>query len=242
MMMHSSSSFNAAIIRYSRYTGAPIRQQLVVFPHAGGTASFYKGWREQLPDDCDLFVVRYPGRDERQAENPWQDAQQAIEACCRGLQEMLGIAPVTFFGHSMGAILALQTALALRTSRFRLHKVVISSQRIPASLLNLQHEPQRQSLLSAILRQDSGMALDELTRPTVEKNILQDLTLLGQLAALPVDDIRLHVIGGNDDPLVSDTDLKAWAAISTSAQVSLRAGGHFYFQQNTNDFLRQLIQ
>lgn len=244
-MMTPLVSHNRTVMRFSLSGAAPVQHQLVVFPHAGGSAAFYQQWRERLPRECDLLVVQYPGREERQGDKPWQSAQEAIAACRHGLSELLGIAPVTFFGHSMGALLALQVAMALWDSRFSCRRLVISAQRTPKKLLMLQQHAARQQLLEVILsysEQSGIMHLDALTRPMVAALILQDLLLLGQLAALPVADIPLRVTGGEDDPLVEQSAREGWSAIVTDSQQSSWPGGHFYFKENLDAFLHQLLR
>lgn len=244
-MILTAVSHNRTVMRFSQRRTAPVAQQLVVFPHAGGGAAFYQPWRERLPAECDLLVVQYPGREERQGEAPWQSAQQAVTACCHGLTELLGVAPVTFFGHSMGALLALQVASALWASRFSCRRVVLSSQHPPEALLMLQQPAARQDLLASILsdsEQSGVMPLDTLTRPAVAALILQDLTLLGQLAALPVADLPLAITGGNDDPLVGRAAREGWSALVTRSEQRSWPGGHFYFREDPDAFLHQLLQ
>ncbi|EKT53046.1 thioesterase II family protein [Providencia burhodogranariea] len=238
-------SYNRTVMRFSQYGVEPVEKQLVVFPHAGGSAAFYQPWRERLSAKCDLLVVQYPNREERHGEEPWQGAEEAITACSHGLREVLGIAPITFFGHSMGALLALQVAMTLWDSRFSCRRLVLSSQRVPAELLMLQQYASCQQLLDRILSysEDTGiMHLDDLTRQIVAGHILQDLTLLGQLAELPVADIPLRIIGGEDDPLVGETEREGWSALVTECQQSSWPGGHFYFQQDLDAFLSELLQ
>ncbi|WP_455820679.1 thioesterase II family protein [Pseudomonas cerasi] len=242
--MHTLISHNRTVVRYSLSGAAPVRQQLVVFPHAGGSASFYQGWRTALPAECDLFVVNYPGREERQDDELWQSAPQALAACTQGLRELLGIAPVSFFGHSMGALLALQVASTLWNARFSCRRVVLSAQRVPAELVMLQQQPVRLELLDKILNhsEQSGiMQLDDLTRPIVAALLSEDLRLLGQLAALPVADIPLLITGGDDDPLVGRSAREGWSALVTQCQQSSWPGDHFYFQTNLDAFLHQLL-
>lgn len=242
--MKTTLSHNRTVMRFSTGNVAPVQQQLVVFPHAGGSAAFYQQWRERLPAECDLLVVQYPGREERQADLPWSGAQQAIAACNHGLRELLGVAPVTFFGHSMGALLALQVATVLWDSRFACQRVVLSAQRVPSELMMLQQPGARERLLDTILtysEQSGIMRLDELTRPRVAALILQDLMLLGQLADLPVADIPLLIAGGEEDPLVERSALEAWSTTVTESQLKRWPGGHFYFQDNLDAFLHQLL-
>jgi surfactin synthase thioesterase subunit len=41
------------------------RLRLVCFPHAGGSASFFRSWARYLPDTVELAAVCYPGREDR---------------------------------------------------------------------------------------------------------------------------------------------------------------------------------
>src|SRR5437870_3982541 len=97
-------SLDGSVVKYSAGAIAPVRHQIVVFPHAGGAESFYRPWRRYLPDDVDLLIVQYPGRETRALDDAWPDGESAVEQCSAALNSLLGIAPLTVFGHSMGAL------------------------------------------------------------------------------------------------------------------------------------------
>lgn len=231
------------VVRLSRPCSSPVSKQLVVFPHAGGGVAFYQHWRDLLPDEVDLFIVQYPGREDAQDAPAWETAQRAITRCVDALHSSLGIAPVVIFGHSMGALFALQVAAALQASRFNID-AVLSAQRAPSELKILQQESLRQEVLGDILTfsESSGaLSLDEITRPLVTRLIQQDLQLLGALSAEPLPDMQPRILGGDNDPLVSRAALSLWEKNSRQPGAIL-AGDHFYFAQDTAAFLRQLLR
>ncbi|MBB1584460.1 thioesterase II family protein [Serratia sp. OS31] len=235
---------NGCVLRLSRPLTTPVTKQLVVFPHAGGGTSFYQHWRDLLPDETDLFVVQYPGREEAQNVPFWTTATQAIEACSHDLRSSLGIAPMVIFGHSMGALLAMQVAGALAGSRFHF-ETVLSAQRVPSELLSLQHEQQRLAVLESIVtfsERSGSLVLDDITRPMVTGLILQDLQLLGKLAAKPLPGLSPRIFGGDQDPLVNALSLLQWQEDLPGSQVRFFPGDHFYFMQDSTAFLRQLMQ
>jgi surfactin synthase thioesterase subunit len=82
--------------------------RFICFPHAGGSASFFRGWAAQLPE-YQVYAVRYPGRGERIMESPPNDllamAAEVADAIAKQSRK-----PVVLFGHSMGAIVALECA------------------------------------------------------------------------------------------------------------------------------------
>ncbi len=60
---------SAAWVRPFRLTPMP-RLRLACFPHAGGSASFFRSWSERLPPGIDLLALQYPGREDRFNEAP----------------------------------------------------------------------------------------------------------------------------------------------------------------------------
>ncbi|MFB6524401.1 thioesterase II family protein [Streptomyces sp. NPDC056401] len=87
------------------------RVRLVCFPHAGGSASFFRDWGAALPG-IEVHAVCYPGRAERIAEPPPTDLRQLAHEIADAVAA-LADRPVALFGHSMGAPIALETAAAL---------------------------------------------------------------------------------------------------------------------------------
>ncbi|MFD5141832.1 thioesterase II family protein [Streptomyces sp. NPDC058401] len=87
------------------------RVRLVCFPHAGGSAAFFRDWGAALPG-IEVHAVCYPGRAERIAEPPSTDLRQLAHEIADAVAE-LADRPVALFGHSMGAPVALETAAAL---------------------------------------------------------------------------------------------------------------------------------
>lgn len=86
--------------------------RLVCFPHAGGAASFFRGWSTRLPG-IEVHAVRYPGRAERIAEPPATDLRALAAEIATAVADTLGPASVALFGHSLGAVVALETGRAL---------------------------------------------------------------------------------------------------------------------------------
>jgi surfactin synthase thioesterase subunit len=88
--------------------------RLVGFHHAGGSAAVYYPLVNGLPPDWDLLLLDLPGRGRRAGRVPMEE-MSAVTATV--LAEVLpwtgGGVPVALFGHSMGAIVALETARGL---------------------------------------------------------------------------------------------------------------------------------
>ncbi|MEU7935782.1 thioesterase II family protein [Microbispora bryophytorum] len=103
------------------------RQRLVCFPHAGGSASFFRAWGDHLPGS-EVHAVRYPGRAERIQEPVPTDLVRLARDVADVL-ESFGDRPLALFGHSMGAVVALETARALEARGVRVTHLFASGSR-----------------------------------------------------------------------------------------------------------------
>jgi len=104
------------------------RLTLIGFPFGGGGAGVFWRWLPALPDDVELWALRLPGRESRMAEPFATDAGEVVAAVLRELKPLRDRALV-FYGHSMGAGLAYQTAMALRASGEPTPRLLIASGR-----------------------------------------------------------------------------------------------------------------
>ena len=87
----------------------PRRMRLFCFAHAGGGTSFYRPWRAALAPGVDAAPVLLPGRETRFRETPYRRMEELIPPLCAALAPQLD-RPYALFGHSMGAIVAFETA------------------------------------------------------------------------------------------------------------------------------------
>jgi pyochelin biosynthetic protein PchC len=92
------------------------RQQLtrlVAFPWCGAGASVYRRLAPHLPDHIELVGVQLPGREDRYDERRLVRMQDVVEEVIGDLIGLLD-RPMVLFGHSMGALVAYEVAVALR--------------------------------------------------------------------------------------------------------------------------------
>src|SRR5690349_236164 len=83
--------------------------RLFCFAHAGGGASFFRGWAAGLPESVEVSPVQLPGRETRFREPPFTRLGQLTEALAEALRPHLD-RPFAFFGHSLGALVAFELA------------------------------------------------------------------------------------------------------------------------------------
>ena len=85
---------------------------LVCFPHAGGSATAYHDWVADLPDRIEVVAVQYPGRADRLGEPAHTTMSPLADAVVDALEDLVE-RPYPLFGHSMGAVVAYETAVRL---------------------------------------------------------------------------------------------------------------------------------
>ena len=87
--------------------------RLVAFPWCGAGASVYRRLAASLSDQVDLVAVQLPGREDRYNERRLVRMEDVVESVIGDIIPLLD-RPVALFGHSMGALVAYEVALALR--------------------------------------------------------------------------------------------------------------------------------
>ncbi|MGW2352525.1 thioesterase II family protein [Actinacidiphila glaucinigra] len=221
------------------------RLRMYCFPHSGGSPGEYMRWSDALPD-VELWGVQPPGRGSRLAEPP---TTSVAEFVTRLVSEAEFTGPYVFFGHSLGALLAYETARALRDrglpgptrlylSAFRaphLHQPGPDLGRLDGARLIAAIEEQHGPLPDEV---KDDPELQELLLPALRA----DLTLVAGYRHTPAEplDCPLSILGGADDEDTRD-GLTPWASHTTgSCDVRTFPGDHFYFRENTDDFLRFL--
>lgn len=219
---------------FARQPAAALR--LVCFPHAGGAASFFFRWAKPFAPSVEVWAVRYPGREDRPAEEPLAGIEAMAGEVAHALT-VLADRPVVLFGHSMGALVAFETA----RHRDRLAggapvvRLIASSSPAPASAELALTRDTDDASLQRDLRQGGGTSDAVLDHPELLEIVLQTLRadyrrlngyrpISGATTGAPIT-----VIGGRDDPTVDEADLAAWRIHTTSTfDRHIFPGGHFH--------------
>jgi medium-chain acyl-[acyl-carrier-protein] hydrolase len=89
------------------------RLRLFCFPYAGGGASVFRTWHENLPASIEVCPVQIPGRETRLRDGLFNDISPLVQTMAPALLPYLD-KPFAFFGHSMGALVAFELARHLR--------------------------------------------------------------------------------------------------------------------------------
>jgi len=225
----------SAIVLFRKRPEADVR--LFCLPYAGSGASVYRAWAAALPERIEAAAVQPPGRETRFAEPPLHRMDEFVAELIDAALPMMREKPFAFFGHSLGAIVALETTRALARGGLPQPRHVIVSAR-PAPHLLLRRERvaglTRDGLIDWLRR------VNGTPEAVLQSRELMDMYLPALRADLDVDDTYrsaadpplhcpLTVLGGTADDEASPDELRAWSAYTT-AECTLRLfdGGHFF--------------
>jgi surfactin synthase thioesterase subunit len=219
--------------------------RLVCFPHAGGTAAFFGPWQRHSPAGVEVQVVQYPGRADRIREMPIDDAA-SLAAQLADAVAMLADQPLAFFGHSMGGVLAYETARILSRHGLAPCHLMVSASPPPG-----HRDPDGKELsaldderLVAALGRLGGSDARLLAMPELLELILPavraDFRLVERYVQQPGPLLQcpLTAYSGSDDRIAPPELMAAWST-TTSGPFTTRtfAGGHFYLQEHATDVL-----
>ncbi|MEV5982170.1 alpha/beta fold hydrolase [Streptomyces sp. NPDC052114] len=225
----------AAWIRAFHDAREPART-LVCFPHAGGAAGHFFPLSAALAPDVHVLAVQYPGRQDRCAEPALEDVSLLADEIADVLAEPRPTAGPVLFGHSLGALVAFETAARLE-HRYGVAPagLIVSGMQAPYRRAALRPSgDDEEAALEALLRL-GGTDPAVLAHPELRAMILPALRgdfragatyrpgSCASLLSCPITAWR-----GRDDEL-ADGDVRAWAEHTSSAfHTQDFTGGHYY--------------
>ncbi|MGW1541296.1 thioesterase II family protein [Streptomyces sp. NPDC002309] len=227
------------------------RARLICFPHAGGAASFFREWADLVPEEVELVAVRYPGREDRFLDRPAARMADLVDPVARACLASGGV-PLVFFGHSMGASVAYEVALRLRSAgRSRLTTLFVSGSGAPghsgrSGEPHLMSDAEIREEISQLGGTEASALEDRELWELMIPSIRADYRLIGRywasFRARPPLDVPVVAYHGRADRDVDAAAVAAWADTTSSAFV-MRSfdGGHFYLKDRAPLLVADLL-
>ncbi len=218
-----------------RPTESRSRLRLFCFPYAGGSASVFRDWQADIGPAIDIWPVRLRGRESRIFEPPLTSVGELVTSIAAEILPCID-GPFAFFGYSFGALLAFETARALRTAGAAPDHLVVAALKAP-------HLPVRRKPIHSLPDNDFAGELRKF-RGTPDAVLrdpeLMSLVLPGIRADFCAYETYVHephgplecpmtAMGGIRDASVSLDELEAWRD-HTSGPFGIRMfpGDHFF--------------
>lgn len=213
----------------------PARLRLFGFHHAGGSAAGFAGWQVLADSGIAFTAVELPCRRGGMAARMPTLPEIAAEAA-RRIASLAPAGPVALYGHSLGALIAFEVALAMRCDGREPLALCVSGRRAP-------HRPLRGLALSeapddelvAQLGLMGGIPSRLLQHPRWRETQLpvlrRDLALSDLYRRGNHPPLNCPILGylGLSDPVVDEFEFAAWRLETLGAcQTRRLPGGHFF--------------
>jgi surfactin synthase thioesterase subunit len=225
--------------------------RLICFPHAGGSAVFYRSWAKALTPAIEVHAVQYPGRADRIRDPFITDGRQLARLVAGALSPLLD-RPVVLFGHSMGAVLAYEVARILENRGNTPAHLFVSGAR-PAHQRGESdgNAGKDDDALVAEMVKLGGSDAEVLADPEMRELILpyvrNDFALVESYTYRPAEPLTTPVTAmvGDADPHVTAAQATGWGELTSGAfTINEFPGDHFYLvpqqAQVVSEILRQL--
>jgi medium-chain acyl-[acyl-carrier-protein] hydrolase len=222
--------------------GEPVpRVRLFCFPHAGGGASSFNGWRRALPAWIEVIRVQLPGREDRRSTPAYTRIDDLVPDLFEAMQSLLD-RRIALYGHSMGGLVAFELARVLRRNGCSLPLALfVSGRRAP-------HKPvSRERLLHPLPEQQLLRRLDEIgtdlasplssflasskRRQHYLPTIRADLSVSDDYVYHDEEplDCPVHAFLGVNDVLTFRKEWESWSEVAVGEFGRyLLPGGHFF--------------
>ncbi len=215
------------------------RHRLFCFHHAGVGPSAFRGWADELAADAEVCLIQFPGREGRLREAPCSSLAALVPTLVESLLPLLD-RPFAFYGHSLGATVAFESALNLR----RIHQVQpihLFVGASPAPHLPWNHSPLRFLPEGDFLNEMEGrygalpreVMSDAEMRALVLPILRADFSMIETYVYSPDEPLScdISVFGGLLDEMVKRSDLEAWRHLTSGRfRLQMLDGNHLFLK------------
>lgn len=218
------------------------------FPYAGGAASAYQGWKKYVEEEMKLCSIQLPGREERYGEVPYEDIYRLAQDIFYEIKEYPG-KNIIFFGHSMGAKIAYETAVLMETYDNPIRLLVVSGSRC---VCEKEKFPKAQ-----LSREDFKNVL--IAYDGIPKEILENDAILDFFIPMIRNDFKMdeayirkeikkiesdiYAISGKQDGEVGEVELLKWADCTNGKfEYELFEGNHFYIHKFQKEICKKIVE
>ncbi len=227
------------------------RINLLLLPYAGGAAGVFREWKSRLPVWIHPVPMTLPGRGARHGELLLDKWPKLIDLLTREVRPHLD-QPFAIFGHSLGALIALELAHALR-SRFGKAPIWLG---VSGCIAPSRRQPELKWLncpeneLLEELRSLNGTPPELLESRELLDLVMpilrSDFHLAGtyECRSRPRLTTPILIMGGTQDEEVMSVpeNLSAWCDETTGpSRIEMIDAGHFFIDSHRDHVVRSIV-
>ena len=224
---------------------------LYCLPHAGGGATTYRNWADELPAEIEIRAVQLPGRENRLAEPTADDMDRLTRSLATQIAGKTDHRPFAYFGHSLGALIAFELTRCQR--RLDLQQpchLIVSGHNAPHTgrpdHLTSRHQLADIDLIKELRRlrgtPDEILSNRELMLALLPV-IRADFKLVESYTYVDESPLscRIHAVGATEDHFTTRAGVEAWREQTReSFQSTFFSGDHFFFVSQRRMLLRAI--
>jgi|GEM_PF-330493 len=227
-----------------RVTGQP--PKLFIFPHAGGSAEFYVPFAKAFASDIKVVGVRYPGRRGNHDLGSFTTIGALADKVCQMVKPPAdGEEKVTFFGHSMGGLLAFEVARRFEQAGSPIAALFVSAVAAPGHV-GYEHVAESDRGLLDAVSEMTGINPEFLENEEFAASILP--TLRGLKAISKYDcppestlSCPISAFLGDDDEVATPEKVRPWSERTTSEfTMKVFPGHHFYLTDHIAELASEI--
>jgi medium-chain acyl-[acyl-carrier-protein] hydrolase len=206
----------------------------------------FRSWGARLAPNVEVFAMQLPGREQRVGETPIRSEREMTGLLAAALKHHIDI-PFALFGHSMGAVLAYETARRLLTETGQSpYCLFVSGHRAP----HLPYPRRRIHMLPdaefiAEIKALNGTPTEVFEHPELLDTLLPMLRADFELSETYVEQpgprlsCPVIALGGDTDADVPPPGLEAWYNITSGRfRIAVLQGNHFFIDSAREAVLR----
>lgn len=217
-----------------------MRNDLIVFPCAGGNAQNYLQFSKDI--QAEVIRIEYSGHWSRYNETVYNSFEDLLSDVESHIKDKIGIHDNIFlFGHSMGACVAYEIAKQLIKEKYNVKCLMISAcatmQEINWTELDMKTESDVKKFLNRIRQMPEKVLNSSFFEDNLLHPIQNDFKILTDYIKSFKDDATVACpivcFQGREDILVKD--MSSWKNYTTSGtMVHSFHGGHFFLYEKNN--------
>jgi surfactin synthase thioesterase subunit len=226
--------------------GSTTAVPLICLPFAGSGASFYRGWAKLGVDTVEIVALQLAGHEERFLEPlPTDVVTAAKEFAADVVRIGADRGPVALLGHSLGAVLAYETAReVLRADLGLVRHLFVSGSPGPWTPRFQRATGMADSEFMARVSEFAGYRHAAFDNPDLRELLLPmlraDVAMHESYQPVSAEPIGIAVtaLRGVDDQLVARSQAEQWRAATTGRFATAEfPGGHMYLAEHPAELL-----